>query len=342
MNSFELSLKGYVDEIMNYAVSKAIIDESALNDTVIPEGAADQFVDLVTGSTPLLAKANYQNMGRSKTYKMSVITAATFVLSARPAAGTAITADGGSNPTFAAPKLISTDLTGYSFTSDEAIEVSIVGDTLVDDVMNQLAAAVGRNIEMLGIYGDTDITPAGSGEELQKQTLYSYADGWVKGATNKIYATSGDFDDTSIADVLDKLLEEIDDKYIDEQKMVYELDRTAYNEFSDLIADRHPNTSVGVDATTGKPALFWRGIQVEQNNQLPYFVADTVTGGTGRIAMLGRLEAFGYGMPEDIMKTETWRERKEKGFYSSMDVFPAVVCVEPDAIAVAFYTATEA
>jgi hypothetical protein len=327
---FELSMKGIVDDIASYAVSKGIIDTATLDGTVINPGINDQYTDLVVDSSVTLSLVNYQNMGRTQEYRIDTIEFDEFVLGQRPAPGTPYDLNNGSSATFKTPTLNSKAMVSKSAIHDEAIETSIAKDKLVDVFLQKLTVKTSKNFAQLGYFGDVNIVSDGS----KQKDLYAEMDGWIKKAGKSLY--NDEFDVANIADLLDKLEAAFEDKYIDRTKMAYILPRKEFTAFQQLIASLHPNTQLGTDATTGRKAFYYNDIRVVEELVLSDYLS-VADGGTGKVAVLARIDSMVFGMSEELMKIDSWRENILASWVTINTVFPAYTLIAPDAVVVAYF-----
>jgi hypothetical protein len=212
---------------------------------------------------------------------------------------------------FAKPTTNTNVLTASEFIAiaslrDDALRRNIEKEAFENTMIDLLGEAVGRDLEELALFADTDIL-------YSNDDVLSKTDGWIKLAENKIYGgDSSDFNpaaETYPENMFNAMLEAMPKEYlsnINEWRFWVTWDMA--NDYRDLLKTR--GTALGDSAYTGNSPLAYKGIPIQV---VPMLARATSVGegGTGDVAILGYPNNHVWGVFHRVT-IEREREAKER------------------------------
>lgn len=235
-----------------YLSTKGVVDKATLGDGVVqPEVLKKYIRDLVNEDTVFLKEAVEVGISNAESTLLPRLTIDGGFLHAggsvaKDENGEYITADYNVNTN----KLTCNPYVGAIKYEDDAVDVSIEGEGLGDTLTEEAANQSREEVESIALYSDTTVNNAD----------YNKADGFVKLAANKIYAS--DLADTKASTIFEGLLDAVDAKYRKPNKFKIFVDPETFNAYLDELIARNTNLGDRVLENGGVSYVLYKGFKV--------------------------------------------------------------------------------
>ncbi len=190
---------------------------------------------------------------------------------------------------------------------DDALRRNIEKEAFENTMIDLLGEAVGRDLEELALFADTDILYA-------TDDVLCKTDGWIKLAANAIYGGGKeDFDPTDKdnypENMLNAMLVAMPKEYLSNvNEWRFWVPWEVENSYRDLLKKR--GTALGDSAYTGNAPLSYKGIPIQVVPMLAR-ATSVAEGGTGDVAILGYPNNHVWGVFHEVT-IEREREAKER------------------------------
>lgn len=304
---------------------KGIVEVSDLGNAVLQPEKAAAFVREMQLSSKLLSAARYIPMSSKKRDIDRIAINGRVLRSGKDGSGAHIdmvAGTHGSEPTIATNRLETNELTAIISLRDDMLRENIERGRLEQTLLSLFGEAAGRDSEEYAIYGDENVLFA-------TDDVLSLSDGWVRLAAQKLYGVNvggqvaRDFDPTSDGsgselpwpeNMFQKQLDALPKKFWNNPSdWRFYVDFDVEDAYRDLLRGR--GTTLGDAHQTSRPAVFYKGVQVEYVPMLErapdHSVAtehDTIE---GRVSMLVNPNNLVWGVFHQI-QIEREREAKSR------------------------------
>ncbi|KZX17465.1 hypothetical protein [Methanobrevibacter filiformis] len=162
---------------------------------------------------------------------------------------------------FGANTLIAKKLKACAKIEDDDIEDNITGEALTNTLLQEMGRAIGENLELFAVFGDTTINKA-------DDPLLCITDGWLKLAEHQI-AAEDDFtlDNASqIENIFDAGIRKLSPRFRKRDKLIFYVPFEVEDAYRDVLKSR--STGLGDATQIGFAELKYKGITIKNANTL--------------------------------------------------------------------------
>jgi hypothetical protein len=288
------------DQLLNKLESsfKAAIDVTDAGDAILNPAQFDNFIQTVEADNVLLNDARFMKMTESKVNIDRISMSDRVLRSGRDTSDVHrdITDAEMAKPDFSMNQLVAQEFQTVTGIYDKALRRIIGKDNFTNVLIQMISSAAGRDMEELGLFGDTDILYAI--DDVLHQT-----DGYMKKAGCKVFGGSAatDFDPDGLSaptDMFDAMIDELDKKYLENpDQYAFYVNWAVADGYRDILAAR--GTTLGDQVITEGILPKYKGIQVKY---LPRLARSTVTSDNrcGNAALLTNPDNTVWGVFHEI------------------------------------------
>jgi hypothetical protein len=240
------------DILKRLAALKAIAPSDLTSSLLVPQ-QADRFIRVATEEPNILNRSRRYIMNNpSRNIDRLEIGGDVLNLPANIATVDTI-------PTNYTNTLNSYEVVGIVGVEDATVEENIERDNFMDTVLEIYGRAVGLNIEKWFLTADTN----GSG-------IYQLTDGWLKRSANQLDGdgSPADFDPEDVEDMFDKMIQGTPKRYFGDLAMwAFYTTWKIKDDYHNVLRARQ--TNLGDSSLVSMPRLFYKGIEVIYNSNMP-------------------------------------------------------------------------
>lgn len=226
------------------------IGVSTLGESVLAPAQFDRFIRSMQRQTNVISEARFVPM-EAQQVNIDRIGFGGYVLTKGiTAAGVSRGTEASVDPTFATNKLQAAELRGKMGLEDRALRRNIEKGNLGDTLVDLFGEAVGRDLETIGLLGDTDLG----------DTLLGTLNGWLEKAAHKLTNVSVG-DATWPENLFEAALIELPKQYfLNPADWRFYVPWAVENSYRNILRAR--GTALGDSTQTGAPRLTYKGIPV--------------------------------------------------------------------------------